>query len=1204
MTTDEPRVPRPESEDRTNAAPQAGDTARAGSSRELPPLDAVLPTQAVPLPEGEGHPLPPGPSRSEGEGEARAASRASAPSEGASAGLPDAADDEAPPTWAQRPAPGEPPPTQAVPLPEGEDHPLPPGPSRPEGEGEARAASRASAPSEGAGAGLPDAADDEATRAVPPEALARTRPAGRPRPKARVIAMPRPSTEPTRPAPPPEAGHGRLRPPRTLDEHGFPVTEKQVRVPGHVTPPPSRDAGTTPPPRGTIGHGSGCGCGCLGRLALLLAGGLLLAVALLAAWGVYQYARIAATLPDVDNLRAHASQFETTRILDREGQVLYEILDPQAGRRRYRPLDEISPYMIAATIATEDKNFYANPGFDPFAIVRAFWQNYTTGEVVSGASTITQQLARALLFSPEERSARTYERKIREIILAAEITRRYSKDEILELYLNEVYYGNLAYGVEAAAQTYFHTTADKLTLPQAAFLAGLPQAPAVYDIYTNREATLTRARQVLALMYEVSQEQGCIEVSVSPHPVCVTADDIARAAAELEVYDFPEPTFDMRYPHWVMYVRQLLEERYGAQALYRSGFTVYTTLDPQLQDAAQAAAREQVQALAAEHHVTNAAVVVLRPTTGEILAMVGSVDFYDEAIDGQVNMAVAPRQPGSTMKPFTYTAAFEKGWTPATLIWDVPSEFPPSGDPNDPRPPYKPVNYDGRFHGPVTVRYALANSYNVPAVKALAFVGIYDNPDTPYEDGLIAFTRRLGITTLTRPDYGLSLTLGGGEVSLLEMTAAYAVYANLGRRIPPVAILRIEDSAGNVVYTYEPPTGEQVIRPEHAFLITDILSDNAARTPAFGPNSPLNLPFPAAAKTGTTNDFRDNWTLGYTPDVAVGVWVGNADNSPMVNTSGLTGAAPIWNQVMRAAVQRLTGGNPRPFPRPASIDEAVICAVSGTRPSKWCPETRVELFAADQPPLPASEDLWQEVTLDTWSLLFPSGVCGQDFVDTFLTIKVDDPWARRWLEDAPEGRKWAKKMGFDPLYFYPDRECQADDPRPSLRIVSPADGQTLHEPLVEIRIVADAPLFRRYRLWVEAPGQDERLELLVREQPVPEPTVVYTWNVLETWDWATLPTDPLRLVLQMEGTDHRYARRAITLRFALPTPTPTPTTTPTPTATPTLTPTVTPTPSPTPSATPSLTPSLTPTPSPTLAATPAPTSTPSPTPTPTPSPTP
>jgi len=1001
--------------------------------------------------------------------------------------------------------------------------------------------------------------------------------------RARVVARPWPP-------PPPSAGSARIRPPEQLDEHGFPVrrsesgrslrrktgpsSRSRSRRSTSPSSPPSRRARasrgpSTPVPPPPPPRKRGSRWGCLLKLLLLLLALVALLVLGIAGWAAYEYARTLRTLPPVDELRAHASQFETTRILDREGHVLYEILDPSAGKRRYRPLNEISPYLVAATIATEDKNFYSHPGFDPIAIVRAMWQNYRAQEIVSGASTITQQLARALLFKPEERTARTYERKLREIILAAEITRKYSKDEILELYLNEVYYGNLAYGVEAAAETYFHTTADKLTLAQAAFLAGLPQAPAVYDVYTHREAALARARQVLELMAQVSQEQGCIYVGNSEERICVTEDDVAKAMAELEAYEFPRPTFPMRFPHWVLYVKQLLENWFGPQALYRSGFTVYTTLDPVIQNAAQQIAREQVDRLAEAHHVTNAAVVVMRPSTGEILAMVGSVDFFNEAIAGQINMALVPRQPGSTMKPFTYTAAFEKGWTPATLIWDVPSEFPPSGDPNDPRPPYKPVNYDGRFHGPVTVRYALANSYNVPAVKALAFVGIYDDPNTPQEDGLLAFVRRLGITTLNRPDYGLSLTLGGGEVSLLEMTAAYAVYANQGRRVPPAAILRIEDGRGNVVYEYQPPEGEQVIRVEHAYLITDILSDNRARTPAFGPNSPLKLPFPAAAKTGTTNDFRDNWTLGYNPDVVVGVWVGNADNSPMVNTSGLTGAAPIWNRVMQFAVERLTGNNPTPFSRPPTIDEAIICAISGTRPSPWCPETRVEIFAPDQPPLPASEDLWQKVDIDTWAQLFPSPECEWDFVENVMTIKVNDPWARKWLRENPQGRDWARRMGFDPLIFYPDRACRKDDPRPHVAFFYPTDGMTLTQPIVEIQAVAYADqYFRRVRLVWSAPD-DQQGTLLNQKEPIPEPTVIYTWNLLETWDWETLP-DQITLTLFMEGTDDRYAQRRIRVRVALPTPTPTPTPTPSPTSIPTPTPTpAAPTPTPTPTPTPS-----------------------------------
>ncbi|MEM5775981.1 MAG: penicillin-binding transpeptidase domain-containing protein, partial [Anaerolineaceae bacterium] len=316
----------------------------------------------------------------------------------------------------------------------------------------------------------------------------------------------------------------------------------------------------------------------------------------------------------------------------------------------------------------------------------------------------------------------------------------------------------------------------------------------------------------------------------------------------------------------------------------------------------------------------------------------------------------------------------------ATLLWDVPSEFPPSGIASDPSPKYVPVNYDGRFHGPVSVRSALANSFNIPAVKALQYVGIYDDPATAQKEGLISFAERLGITTLTRNDYGLALTLGGGDVSLLEMTGAFSVFANSGKKVPPVSITKIVDFQGNVVYEYKPQEGAQVVRPEHAYLISSILSDNDARAPMFGANSVLALPFSVAAKTGTTNDFRDNWTMGYTPDLAVGVWVGNADYTPMVNTTGLTGAAPIWANFMQMAVPQLTGGNPTPFQRPAGIVERVVCAFSGAEPSEWCPEQRTELFAYDQLPPNKDEDLWKRVTVDTWTGLRASAACS-DYVD-------------------------------------------------------------------------------------------------------------------------------------------------------------------------------------------------------------------------------
>jgi membrane peptidoglycan carboxypeptidase len=537
------------------------------------------------------------------------------------------------------------------------------------------------------------------------------------------------------------------------------------------------------------------------------------------------YYRIARTLPSVNDLKDRTSQFETTRILDRNGNSLYEILDPNAGRRTYVPLDKISPALVAATIATEDQDFYTHPGFDAWALIRALWVNYRTNGQGGGASTITQQLARALLLTPEERAQRTYLRKAREIILATEITRRYTKDEILELYLNEIYYGNLAYGIEAASETYFGKTANQLTLGEASFLAGLPQSPAVYDIYTNREDTLGRQQQVLVLMFSRSQQKGCIKVSNSEVPICVDQVAAVEAANEIKNRTFNSPNINSRYPHWVNYVRSQLEAQYDAQTIYRSGFIIYTTLDPNLQDQAQRMVTDQV-ALMADKNAHNGALVAIKPSTGEILAMVGSPDFNNDAISGQVNMATSPtRQPGSSIKPITYLAAFEKGWTPATWIWDVPTEFPDGAN-----PPYTPKNYDDRFHGGMTVRTALSNSFNIPAVKALQFVGIYDDPNTPEKDGMISMAERLGITSLTRPDYGFSLTLGGGEVSLLEMTSAFSVFADGGKKVPPVSILKIVDFAGNVVYEYQPPEAEQVIRAEHAFLLSSILSDNNARS--------------------------------------------------------------------------------------------------------------------------------------------------------------------------------------------------------------------------------------------------------------------------------------------------------------------------------------------------------------------------------------
>jgi len=832
------------------------------------------------------------------------------------------------------------------------------------------------------------------------------------------------------------------------------------------------------------------------------------------------YIRIADELPGPDELQNRAASFQSTLIYARNGELLYELLDPHGGRRIKVPLDQISPLLIRATIATEDRDFYEHPGFDPIAITRAIWQNIREGEAVSGASTITQQLARALLLSDEERAQRTLSRKIKEIVLAAELTRRYSKDQILEFYLNEIYYGNLAYGIQAAAQTYFQKDAKDLTLAEASLLAGLPQAPAIYDPFTNPDAALGRQEQVLALM----AENG----------------DISQAEAEAAAQEMRNriptlrpPRIDARAPHFVNYVRQVLEEQFGAQEIYRSGLRVKTSLDLRLQTLAEEVVRAHVDALA-ERHVTNGALVAIDPHTGEILAMVGSKDFSDPSIDGQVNVALRPRQPGSAIKPLTYLKAFEMGWTPATLLWDLPTTFPAFPE------PYRPKNYDGKFHGPQSLRSALANSYNIPAVKALQFIGI---------DNLKEIAARLGITTLTRPDYGLSLTLGGGEVTLLELTGAYAALANQGVRIPPTPILEITNSEGQVLWRHE-PQGEQVLRPQHAYLMTGILSDNAARAPAFGEHSPLLLSRPAAAKTGTTNDTRDNWTVGYTPELVAGVWVGNSDNTPMANVSGITGAAPIWHDFMEGA---LAGRAPVEFAVPEGVVEMEVCADNGAQPNA-CPQRKKEVFAADQPPLGPEHDWWV--------------ACPQQPDRRFIVVeKVLDEDGRNWLA------QWAQENN---IPLGKEEDCNVAPPQAA--IFWPGEGQTV-DGKIEIIGMAKSDRFANYFVDYGVSFDPQGWGRV--EGPVDHPVEN---GVLARWDTRDLPDGQytLRLVVTDQLGNQAEARAHVlvvhpTAEPTLPpteTPTPLPTPTP-PLPTPTLPPVITETPLPPPTA-----PSLLPTPTP------------------------
>jgi len=629
--------------------------------------------------------------------------------------------------------------------------------------------------------------------------------------------------------------------------------------------------------------------------------------------------------------------FKSSFIYDRNGEILYEIFDPNGGRRTVIPISEIPQHLVAATLATEDANFYQNPGFDLRAMMRAVWQNFRGQSVLSGASTITQQLVKNALFDPEERVEQSFERKAKEIVLAYKLSQMYSKDQILERYLNEINYGNLAYGIEAAARTYFDKPARSLDLAEASLLAGLPQLPSAYNPFVNLRAAKERQAEVLGLMVR----QGYI------------SEQIAEAALRQEL-KFARLRKDIEAPHFVMYVRDILERRYGVARLYSGGFRVFTTLDLNAQRAAEEVARSHVARIR-EHDVGNAAIVAINPISGEVLAMVGSVDYFDSAIAGQVNMANSLRQPGSTLKPFTYAAAIARGThSPGTIIRDEPTTFRGAAG-----EPYVPQNPDGRFRGPVTLRHALANSLNIPALKLVSEV-------TP--EAMIDLARRMGITSLgDARQYGLTVTLGSGEVRLLDLTYAYTPFANGGfqigqpvidarpgsREFEPAVILKVVDAEGRVLDEYSPRPGKRVISPQVAWIISDILSDDEARSDTYGRNSPLAIGRPAAVKTGTTDRYHDSWTIGYTPDLVVGVWVGNADNQPMRQVLGVSGAGAIWNGTMQ---QLLKNTASRAFIRPAGLVQVAIDPRTGLRPAANGP-SRLEWFLEGNVPTQWTEIL-------------------------------------------------------------------------------------------------------------------------------------------------------------------------------------------------------------------------------------------------------
>lgn len=591
---------------------------------------------------------------------------------------------------------------------------------------------------------------------------------------------------------------------------------------------------------------------------------------------------------------------QSTKIFDRTGEnLLYEIHGEE--KRTVIPFDEIPDIVKQATLAIEDENFYNHGAFDFRAIARAFFTNLLSGRIKQGGSTITQQLAKNAFLSPE----RTITRKLKELILAIRLENKYDKDEILSLYLNQIPYGSNAYGIEAAAQTFFKKSAKELNLAEAALLASLPRAPSYYSPYGNHvDELMERKNRTLEKMVELKY---------------ITREEAEKA--KQYKFKFANPSTEIKAPHFVIAVQDYLNKNYGEDFVKTAGLKVITTLDLQMQEIAENAVKKIAERNTEMYQGHNAALVVEDPRTGQILAMVGSKDYFGEAepegckpgvncrFEGNFNVALhGLRQPGSAIKPFVYLGAFYKGYTPETVVFDVPTEFRP----NHPDCPikvdfknnndacYHPKNFDEKFRGPVTFRQALGQSINVPSVKVLYLAGI---------DNVLSLVKKMGITTLTeRGRYGLSLVLGGGEVTLTELVGAYSVFAQDGVYHPQTLILEITDSRGRTIEKYENNKGIQVIEPQYARFINDILSDIKTRSGLF--QNSLNLTvFPEheiALKTGTTNDYRDAWTIGYTPSLTIGVWAGNNDNTPMHKKgSSLLAAVPIWHEFAKNIIPKM-----------------------------------------------------------------------------------------------------------------------------------------------------------------------------------------------------------------------------------------------------------------------------------------------------------
>jgi len=890
---------------------------------------------------------------------------------------------------------------------------------------------------------------------------------------------------------------------------------------------------------------AGVGLFAVGLVAII---GLFIVIALWYSSAVEPYrAEIAA-------LAAYNPPFQTARIFDANGDLIVELNSQETGARTAVPLDEISPFMIHAIISQENERFYEDPGFDLIAIARAFLQNLAGGEIESGASTITQQVARNLVLQDTDV---TSTRKINEIVVALEIANNYDKNFILELYLNEVFFGNQSYGVEAASQFYFGHGADELNYAESALLASIVPSPALNDPVVNRPTAINGMRSTMGKMLDV----GCLqfqhgdwlqrgEFCIIPSNTRVSFDgsDVTLVVTDanknivgglatlqitnIEIAEFVPRNVRMKFPHFVNYIQSEIEAQYGTNALFQRGFNIYTTLQPSVQNVAQDALTERVEQLV-DTGVNTGAVMVTDPTTGAIRAMVGSHDFTAE-VGGQVNNALTYQQPGSSIKPIVYAGALigNQGnyLTPASILWDVPVTYSLDGGAT-----YTPVNFDRQYHGAVPLRFALQNSYNIAAVKAYTFLG---------NDAFLSLAQSLGLHFQEGSVVGLASALGANEVRLIDMMQAYGTFANGGQRTELYAIERITETVeGQQVEVPITPRPEpfQAISPQVAYLMQNILSDDNARAEEFGTNSNLTLTrlgiTPTqnriAAKTGTSNDSRDLWTMGFTRNLVVGVWLGTYDNSPTFNTTGFNSAAPVWNKVLEAA---LRGRQVTEFPNPGGVVTREICRTTGTLTYEGCPQRTTDLFIQDKFPPSPDQGFVQNIAVDSWT-----GFRANEFCDDYVTqqtfASISDPSAVEWLNNTAAGRSFAQVVGLPvPLKAAPTQSCSQGQGLPSVGVSFPNANQEI-QGSVTIAGQVQAPNFVSYTLAYSTAQQPENFIQISSST-----TQVQTnGSPLGTWETSQVPNGSytIRLTAQSNTGGTIVVNVPVLVNNPLPTPTPT-----------------------------------------------------------------